>query len=101
MSMHLSSHWFDLVRIPPRIGAKTIGDQMCRDAGIDPDIVRKQQYHGRKGNPEIERLRIQIAARMVECRLLTADMMEWFEGFSQETIYRWAREAKLREGIDA
>ncbi|WP_449395564.1 hypothetical protein [Devosia riboflavina] len=98
---HLKSHWFDKVRVQPRVGAKAMGEAMCQAAGIDPELVRRQAYHGRKGSPEIEKLRIQIAARMISYNLPMADIMQWFEGFSEETIYRWARENKFREGNDA
>lgn len=97
MTMHLNSPLFDLVRVPPRIGAKLMGETMCREAGIDPDLVRRRVNNGRNGNPDIEDLRIRIAARMLSHHILWADILNWFEGFSADTISRWAREAKRRE----
>jgi hypothetical protein len=78
-----------------------MGDTMCQTAGMDPDVVRKQQYRGPVGNRDVEAMRVKIAARMVASGLLIADILSWFDGFSAETIYRWARSAKHREDADA
>jgi hypothetical protein len=97
MTMNLNSPLFDSIRVPPRIGAKVMGEAMCREAGVNPDLVRLRSNKGRNGNREIEELRIRIAARMVSHHILWADILNWFEGFTADTISRWAREAKRRE----
>lgn len=88
------------IRIRPRRTATDIGDAMAREAGFDPEIVRRP-FAGRKATPPgLTELRWRIMLAMKREGITFRQAQAWFE-FSIATLQDYYVDAKKLEANDA
>lgn len=100
---NLSSPLFDRIRIPARGPVKRIAEQMCAEAGMDPDLVRNIYLSRKSTPPELVPLRCRIMVALRAAGFTVTDAQaQWFVGFKLRTLEDYLVEGKkLQEAEDA
>lgn len=99
--MNLQSPLYDRVRIPVRQSSRVIAERLCREAGFEPEVVRRGALGGKGATPGVYELRCQIACAIADAGYEMCGAGGWLEDISPLTLRRYAVAGRqmLQEGV--
>lgn len=87
---NLSSPVWDAVRIPVRRPIGIIANQICAEAGVNPDDVRAFRRLGREASPALHALRARIMVEVQKSGFTPEQAQaEWFIGFQVTSLKKY------------